>query len=504
MRAALLALLLAFWAGSAVAHAVLLETFPADGARLAAAPASVALRFNETVVPISARLISSEGAVAMLAQAARGTAIEIALPDGLGPGGYYVVWRVASADTHPISGTLAFSFGDAAPLVSGSFASGDVWRVEAIVARALRDLALALGVGGAAFLALVGGTRGRALFGALALAAVATLANMALAGARIAETDPWTQAAWRAGWASTAGSSALVVLAGIAFAALPGRLAPWIGLTGVGLAAALTGHAATAEPRWLFGGAQALHVIAALFWLGAFVPLYAELRRAPARAAEWGAKFSPFGIVAVAALTIAGAVSTIHHAAGISPEYAVLLVAKAVLLGALVFVAAENRNEIVPALRRGEDGAARRFARHLRIEMALGLTVVALAAALAHTPPTATMRHAHGHGHAIGPRADLSLATTREGRVLAIERAGTRLELRISSAAGAPIDTKEVAVELASGVIEALRRVPARLGPGHYALDEPALALPGPWKIRVAALIDDFTLVEFETELRAR
>jgi copper transport protein len=504
MRAALLAFLLAFWVGSAVAHAVLLETNPTDGARLAAAPASVALRFNETVVPISARLISSGGAVVPLTPVARGTEIDIPMPQGLGAGGYYVVWRVASADTHPIAGTLAFSVGDGAPLAPGSAATGDLWRVEAILVRALRDLALALGVGGAAFLALVGGKRGRALFVVLALAAIATLANMALAGARIAETDPWTQAAWRVGWTSTAGSSALVLLVATAFAALPGRLAPWIGLASAGVATALTGHAATAEPRWLFGGAQALHVSAALFWLGAFAPLYVELRRAPARAAIWGAKFSPFGIGAVATLTIAGAVSTIQHAAGISPEYAMLLVAKALLLGALVFVAAENRNEIVPALRRGEDGADRRFARHLGIEMALGLTVVALAAALAHTPPTATMRHAHDHGHAVGIRADLSLVTTRDGRQLAIERVGTRLELRLSDGAGVPAEAKELTVELTGGAIEALRRAPARLGAGHYALDEPALALSGPWTLRVLALIDDFTQVEFETELRAR
>jgi copper transport protein len=372
----------------------------------------------------------------------------------------------------------------------------------AIVARAARDVALALGVGGAAFLALMGARRGRTIVLVLAIAGVATLANTALTGARIAEAPPWVSAAWDAGWASTAGSSALAILAGIGFAALPGRLGPWIGLVFVGAGTTLTGHVATASPRWLFAPAQAAHVAAALFWLGAFAPLFLELRRDPRRAAAWGTRFSPFGIAAVATLTLCGAVLAAGHAGGISPDYAGLLAAKAVLLGALVFVAAENRNVAVPALLKGAPGATRRFARYLILEMALGLTVLALAATLAHTPPRAGMVHAPAHTG--GPRAELSLVAFRDGRMLAIERTGTRLELRLSDGAGTAVDAKELSIELAGGAIDAMRRTPVRIGPGHYALDEPALAMPGPWTLRAQALIDDFTRIVFELELRDR
>ena len=498
MRAAFLALFLALWAGNAVAHAVLLDTTPGDGARLTAPPSSVVLRFNETVSPIAARLVDSAGGTRALAPVARGAEIEIPLPSGLAPGGYYVAWRVASADTHPIAGTLTFAIGDAmAPAPPPSMAADD-WRTASVAVRALRNLTLALGVGGAAFLALVGAPRGRRVRAALALAALAILANMVLAGARIAEAAPWNGAAWYAGWASSAGSSALALTIGIAFAALPGRLGPWIGLFLVGAGTALTGHAATAQPRWLFGAAQALHVAAAIFWLGAFLPLLRELGRNPARAAAWSVRFSPAGIGAVVALTLAGAVLAAGHAANLSTDYAALLAAKAVALGALIFVAAENRNDAVPALRAGAPGAAGRFARYLRIEMALGLAVIVLAAALAHTPPVASMAHSHT------PRADLSLATFRDGRMLAVERTGARLEFRLTDAGGVPIDAMAVELELAGGAIEALRRTPARLGPGHYALDDAALAMPGPWVARVNALIDDFTQAVFEIELRGR
>lgn len=502
MRAALFVLLLALWAGNAAAHAVLLDTKPSDGARLAVAPSEIVLRFNESVSPIAARLVDAGGAARVLAPVTRGEDVVVALPADLVAGAYYVAWRVASADTHPIAGTLAFSIGESAAIAPPAAHVDGESPTAAIVARAARDVALALGVGGAAFLALMGARRGREILMVLAIAGLATLANTALTGARIAEAAPWTPAAWNAGWASTAGSSALAILAGIGFAALPGRLGPWIGLVLVGAGTTLTGHVATASPRWLFACAQALHVAAALLWMGALAPLLFELRRAPARAAAWGARFSPFGIAAVVALTAGGAILAAGHAGGVSADYAGLIAAKAVLLGALVFVAAENRNVAVPALREGAPGAERRFARYLAIEMGLGLTVLALAATLAHTPPRAGMVHAPAH--ADGPRAELSLVAFRDGRMLAIERTGTRLELRLSDGAGTAIDAKELAIELAGGAIDALRRAPLRIGPGHYALDEAALAMPGPWTLRAQALIDDFTEVTFEIELRGR
>ena len=147
MRAALFALVLALWAGGAAAHAVLLETDPADGARLSAAPAAVVLRFNESVAPVSARLVTASGALhaqGTLSGLGFGYPIEIPLPAALAAGGHYVVWRVASADTHPIAGTLAFSVGGADPPAPDVVPPDDAWRIAAILARALRDLTLAL------------------------------------------------------------------------------------------------------------------------------------------------------------------------------------------------------------------------------------------------------------------------------------------------------------------------------------------------------------------------
>ena len=78
MRAAFLALFLALWAGNAVAHAVLLDTTPGDGARLTAPPtpkASVRSRKARTAtdaVRQSSAAIDGAGAGAIASPIAKG------------------------------------------------------------------------------------------------------------------------------------------------------------------------------------------------------------------------------------------------------------------------------------------------------------------------------------------------------------------------------------------------------------------------------------------------
>ncbi|HEY6797656.1 MAG TPA: copper resistance protein CopC [Kineosporiaceae bacterium] len=106
-------------ASPAAAHSVLLSASPAPGSEVPAGPAAVVLHFSEPV-GISA------GALAVLdptgrrvgtgapVQAAGDPAIvQVALPPGLPAASYAVLWRVVSADGHPVSG--AFSFGVGVP-----------------------------------------------------------------------------------------------------------------------------------------------------------------------------------------------------------------------------------------------------------------------------------------------------------------------------------------------------------------------------------------------------
>lgn len=98
------------------AHAMLERTTPAQDAKLAQAPDTVELVFNE-------RLDSAAATLEVLDQASRsvtgnkperiaqGKGIRLALPK-LGEGNYTVSYRVISADGHPISGAYVFTVGN--------------------------------------------------------------------------------------------------------------------------------------------------------------------------------------------------------------------------------------------------------------------------------------------------------------------------------------------------------------------------------------------------------
>ena len=116
---ALLGALLAaglIWAPAASAHAVLVSSSPVDGSRVNAQPAAVRLTFDESVglIPADEEVISTTGLRADTGQprlAAGGTAIVLPLRPGLPKGTYSATWRVVSADTHVVSGSITFGLG---------------------------------------------------------------------------------------------------------------------------------------------------------------------------------------------------------------------------------------------------------------------------------------------------------------------------------------------------------------------------------------------------------
>ncbi|MDN5850919.1 MAG: copper resistance protein CopC, partial [Nitrococcus sp.] len=110
-----LAFVLAALAPTSVwAHAVLLETIPADGAALEAAPTQLRLTFNEPVRPIFLRLIDSNGRQRLAADAVRAqNATTTATVPALAQGAYIVSWRAVSIDGHPIGGAFTFRIGAA-------------------------------------------------------------------------------------------------------------------------------------------------------------------------------------------------------------------------------------------------------------------------------------------------------------------------------------------------------------------------------------------------------
>lgn len=108
--AALLLLpLLLLTPGTAQAHDTLLSSNPKDGATTAPIE-KVTLTFNEAVLRTGAamQVIGPNGDVAQGSPVISGPTVSQPMRPPLANGSYKVLWRVLSADGHPISGTFQF------------------------------------------------------------------------------------------------------------------------------------------------------------------------------------------------------------------------------------------------------------------------------------------------------------------------------------------------------------------------------------------------------------
>jgi methionine-rich copper-binding protein CopC len=104
-------------ATAAQAHNVLVGTSPADGSIAKVVPAQVTLMFNEPALAIGTEIIVTGPA----GQEQSGPAVLVNntvtehLQPGSPAGPYVVLWRVTSADGHPVSGKFSFTAASPSP-----------------------------------------------------------------------------------------------------------------------------------------------------------------------------------------------------------------------------------------------------------------------------------------------------------------------------------------------------------------------------------------------------
>ncbi|MDQ2105747.1 copper resistance D family protein, partial [Azospirillum isscasi] len=277
------------------------------------------------------------------------------------------------------------------------------------------------------------------------------------------------------------------------------------GAVGASLALAATGHAATAEPRWLSVPLVALHGLAVGFWIGSFWPLAVLLRTEPPHESlRLVRRFSGWAVPAVAVLLLAGAgLSALQLAdprAILTTAYGQIWAAKIACALVLLGLAALNRWRLTPRLETMGRDAATRLRASVHTEMVVAALVVLFTAGLGTTPPPRTQAPP-----VVAERpAGFSTAVMAQGRmaILTVTPAlpGTnRIELRLAGPDGAPLDALEVSVELAlpAAGIEAIARPLPKQAPGVYAADGVALPVAGSWSVRVNALVSDFEKVPF-------
>jgi copper transport protein len=331
---------LALAPGVASAHAELEGTSPARGAVLHHQPSAVMFRFGESVEGNfgAVRVFDAKGQRVddgkVVHPGGRGSEVAVGLKPHLPDGTYTATYRVISADSHPVSGGVVFSIGKAgaagetvADLLAGDSA-GPVTGTAFGIARGLDYLAIALAVGGLAFLLLAwrpalavavgaGGewpeasaafaARARALLWlAIGLGVVSGVLGIVLQGATAAGSTFWSAldasvvrevlgtrfgtvwglrvVAWLAlGGVMLAGASrgavtvlrpAAVGAAGVAPAPAPSRgvlVALALPVAFLLVSPALAGHATTLRPVAALLPLDVVHVTAMSVWIGGLV-----------------------------------------------------------------------------------------------------------------------------------------------------------------------------------------------------------------------------------------
>lgn len=289
----------------------------------------------------------------------------------------------------------------------------------------------------------------------------------------------------------------------------PVLIALALGSVYLALTPALAGHASVESPVGVFLPSDAIHVLAASMWVGGLACLLVALpgaarqlqgaERSRLLLAALG-RFSPIALGAVVAIAATGAIQAyidVRSLHGLLHTiYGALVIAKILLLVALVGLGWRNRERAIPALRRivgdaGTPGRAGIMARRtMRGELALMLAVLGVTAALiSYAPPIDAAAGPFATNTTIGA-AELEL-TVEPARVgpntihlyLIDARTGTQFTA-----------TKELTVtaRLPAKGIGPLRLRATPAGPGHYVIGSAVLSPGGTWSIEVTDRVSEF------------
>ena len=364
-------------AGAASAHAILLQTSPADRALLTRSPPAIRVTFDDAIrVGAGNAAVSNAAGSSILAGPPRiaGHTLILTLHPHLARGDYSVRWSIVAEDGHREEGVLAFGVGSSAtPFSILGSSAGLSWTDVAL--RALFVLGTLAAAGVFAFWLLM-----RRLFGDELRELVARLLFVGLftafvgAGGLVYTTTGGTRFALLA---QVAAIGAAVGAASAALARPRAVLLPVAGLLAVCLTAipAFAGHARDrGSPQWLAVPVDLLHLGAAAVWIGGLLTLLAVLRaplgiettrRAAAR------RFSTVALAAVGVLAASGVGRSLSELDSISQlwstAYGQMLFVKTALFVPLLGIGRLNRRLLEP------DTA--RLRRPLQVELA-GLVVI--------------------------------------------------------------------------------------------------------------------------------
>lgn len=402
-------------AAPASAHATLIGTDPAEGAVLETAPEQITFTFDESVigVPAGIQVFDATGEEVPSSASVEEARLVVDLEDEVADGTLVVVWRLVSADGHPIGGSLTFSVGEPSDVVEVPTTTADAATDAPLVLSVVRwlgYLGLLVAVGLALFALLFlpaerandrARTRLRAVArGAAVVAVVAwwvavplvALYQLGLPASALGDGSTWSALAVAeyAVPAAVLVGLALVVLA--LPAAAPDRPRTTLVLLGCAVALvapSLTGHTRATSPQALVIGVDVLHLVAGATWLGGVVAVALVLADLAARddaGAVVLARFSTWASVVLAVLVVTGSVLAWRVAGSwdalLDTGYGAFLLVKVVAVLVAVALAAWNRFSLLPRLRDAAKRRERRDASALLVRTTVAEAAVLVAVLL--------------------------------------------------------------------------------------------------------------------------
>jgi copper transport protein len=517
-------------ASPAAAHAEFVSSDPAPNSRLTEAPREITVRFNQNVSLLDGgfRLLDSRQQEFPLGEATiAGSEATVPLPTAPGEGAWVFVYRVISADSHPVAGSIPFTIGNvadtAAPVVEVASTDGTVkvlWWLDRWLNWA--GLVLLLGVPAFVLFCWPFGDRDPLIRGLTGVgAAVVVLASVAslplqaanATGAKL--TDAFSDGSIpdlleRSAGESTLWRIGLALVVGVVMLLGRGRLALLLGLAasaGLLVTYSWAGHPAVADRPALTIADDALHLAAVVVWLGGLVVL--ALRLLPRPVPELSGvlqRWSGTATLAVIVLAVTGSIQAWRELQSVSAivdtTYGRWVLAK--VIGLIVLLALANlgrrwvRRHV--AERSGQLPQLRRW---VGAEILVATAVLAATAVLVvttpgkghttHTPgPAAPAEHDHGHGPNM-VSVDLPNQVRAEVKVEPAVVGTPTVTITLTSPTGGPVTAQEVTAYAAlpiAGIADIalpLRREPD----GRYLCDTTRFPFPGEWRITVTVRTSD-------------
>ena len=482
----------------ASAHAILLTSEPAPSAVLDQSPTEIALFFNEFIDTVfgKIRILDSTGNVVQVVKPIRDAAnhtIVRAPISTLEEGTYVVVWRVASADSHPVQGSFAFQIGNTSSDVSAISKYQELERHGLAslfnVIRWVTYLGVVLLIGGIGLLQAVRTDRlsprsTLALMGGWVFAALGTLEGLIaygphISGLKIYEAVDLSLLLETLTTQYGKMQLARLVLLGIIGALIAviqfrgtwwWKFGAWASLVGVTLTLSLAGHPVATNPVALSVGLDMLHMLAVSLWVGPLLIIVydrnmwlATDESTSAPSLRWFSRTAGF---AVPVIVVTGVIQAWLMLDGfgqiLESRYGRTLIVKVCLVVVLIALGAVSR----VAMQRKQSGSLRQS---MGIEVLFGLIILALTSTLVAMPPKGVLEPAPlsstiFQGQMI---VELSLTSARigqsevhmvvaraDGTFVQIEAATARMSMPARNIPNGPIVLEETGSNHFSGVTE--------------------------------------------------